>query len=119
MVNLLTMSTIFKKIIEGEISANIIYQNDYVLCFEDINPVAPNHILIIPKVEIPTINDISSEHKEMLGEMMLAGKKVAKMLKIDKSGYRLVFNCNDDAGQTVFHIHMHLLGGRKLGWPPG
>ncbi len=113
------MSTIFSKIINNEIKADIFYETENILCFKDINPVAPHHLLIIPKIEIPTVNDITSEHKEILGEMMLAGKKVAKMLKIDKSGYRLVFNCNDDAGQTVFHIHMHLLGGRKLGWPPG
>ena len=90
-----------------------------VLCFKDVNPVAPHHALIIPKKEIPTINDVSEDDKILLGEMVLAAKTVAKILKINESGYRLVFNCNEDAGQTVFHIHMHLLGGRKFKWPPG
>ena len=111
--------TLFKKIIDGELPAKIIFENDKVLCFEDVNPIAPYHILIIPKKEIPTVNDISDNDKKLLGEMFIAAKKVAKLLKIEKNGYRLVFNCNEDAGQTVFHIHMHLIGGRKLGWPPG
>ena len=113
------MSTIFKKIINKELKADIVYENDNILCFNDINAKAPVHILIIPKKEIPTLNDIKDEDKYLIGEMFLVAKRIAKKYKINKKGYRLVFNCNEDAGQTVFHIHMHLLGGRKLNWPPG
>ena len=113
------MSTVFKKIIDKQINADIVYENDTVLAFKDLNPVAPVHILIIPKKEIPTINEISIEDKELLGEMFIVAKEIAEKLNIKNNGYRLVFNCNEDAGQTVFHIHMHLLAGRKLSWPPG
>ena len=113
------MSTIFNKIINKEINADIIYENDHVLCFKDIAAQAPIHLLIIPKKEIPTINDIEKSDKELIGEMFIVAKKIAKKLKINKKGYRLVFNCNEDGGQTVFHLHMHLLAGRKLIWPPG
>ena len=113
------MSTIFKKIINKEVNAEIIYESDKVLAFKDVNPISPIHILIIPKKEIPTINDISSEDKELLGELFITAKKIAKKINIDKDGYRIVFNCNEDAGQTVFHLHMHLLGGRAFSWPPG
>ena len=113
------MSTVFKKIIDKQINADIVYENDTVLAFKDLNPAAPVHILIIPKKEIPTINEISIEDKEILGEMFIVAKEIAEKLKIKNNGYRLVFNCNEDAGQTVFHIHMHLLAGRKLSWPPG
>ena len=113
------MSTIFKKIIDKEINADIVYENDKVLAFKDINPVSPVHILIIPKKEIPTINDISSNDKELLGEMFITAQKIAKKLNINKNGYRVVFNCNEDGGQTVFHLHMHLLAGRLFSWPPG
>ena len=113
------METIFTKIINKEIEANILYEDDNLLAFEDINPQAPIHILIIPKKEIKTINDIEDSDKALIGEMFLAAKKIAKKINIDKKGYRLIFNCNDDGGQTVLHIHMHLLAGRKLTWPPG
>ena len=113
------MSTIFTKIINKEIPSDIIFENDKVIAFSDINPAAPIHILIIPKKEIPTINDITDDDKEIIGELFIAAKEIAKECKISKSGYRLIFNCNEDAGQTVRHIHMHLLGGRKLEWPPG
>ena len=113
------MSTIFKKIIDKEIESDIIYENDKIICFKDISKQAPIHLLIIPKKEIRTINDIEDCDKSLIGEMFIAAKKIAKKLKIDKRGYRLVFNCNDDGGQTVFHIHMHLLAGRKFTWPPG
>ena len=112
--------SIFKKIIDREIPADIVFENEHVLAFKDVNPVAPHHILIIPKKEIATVNDISEEHdKALIGEMFVAAKNIAKELEINDKGYRLVLNCNEDAGQTVFHIHMHLLGGRKLSWPPG
>ena len=113
------MSTIFKKIIDKEINADIIYEDDKSIAFNDINSVAPYHILIIPKKEIPTINDIQESDKELIGHLFIVARILAKQLKISKNGYRLVFNCNDDAGQSVYHIHMHLLGGRKFTWPPG
>jgi len=113
------MSTIFSKIINKEIKSEIVYEDNICLAFKDINPVAPNHILIIPKKEIPTLNDVTENDKNIIGHLFIAAKKIAKDLNINKSGYRIVFNCNEDAGQTVYHIHMHLLGGRKLIWPPG
>ena len=113
------MENIFNKIINKEIEADIVFENEKVIAFKDINPVAPIHVLIIPKKNIKTINDIEENDKELIGELFLAAKKIAKDYNIDKNGYRLIFNCNDDAGQTVFHIHMHLLAGRKLSWPPG
>ena len=113
------MSTIFSKIINKEMDADIVYEDSKSLAFKDINPVSSTHILIIPKKEIPTINDIQDSDKELIGHLFVVAKEIAKKLNIDKDGYRIVFNCNDDAGQTVFHIHMHLIGGRKLSWPPG
>ena len=113
------MSTIFTKIINKEIDANIVYEDDDILAFEDINPQAPTHILIIPKKEIQTANDIQEEDTSLIGRLVLVAKDIAKQKGIDKDGYRLIINCNDDGGQTVFHIHMHLIGGRKLSWPPG
>jgi len=113
------MSTIFSKIINKEIPAEIVYEDDELLAFNDINPQAPVHILIIPKKEIKTLNDIESEDQEIMGKMMLLAKDLAKQNNIDKSGYRTIFNCNDDGGQTVFHIHLHLIGGRSLNWPLG
>lgn len=111
--------TIFSKIIKKEIPANIQYEDDEILAFDDIRPQAPVHILIIPKKIIPTINEVKNEDKEMLGKLVLVAKQIAKDKGIDEDGYRLVFNCNEGAGQTVFHIHLHLIGGRPLKWPPG
>ena len=113
------MSTIFKKIIDREIKSEIVYEDQNVICINDINPQAPIHLLIIPKKIIETINDIDIENKHLIADMVFAAKKIAKNLKIDKEGYRLVFNCNDNGGQTVYHIHMHFLAGRKFTWPPG
>tara|TARA_B100000614_G_C14228201_1_gene361183 strand:+ start:113 stop:454 length:342 start_codon:yes stop_codon:yes gene_type:complete len=113
------VSTIFKKIIDREIKSEILYEDQNVICINDINPQAPIHLLIIPKKIIETINDIDIENKYLIADMVFAAKKIAKNLKIDKKGYRLVFNCNDDGGQTVYHIHMHFLAGRKFTWPPG
>ena len=113
------MSTIFKKIIDREIKSEILYEDQNVICINDINPQAPIHLLIIPKKIIETINDIDIDNKHLIADMVFAAKKIAKNLKIDKKGYRLVFNCNDDGGQTVYHIHMHFLAGRKFTWPPG
>ncbi|MCG6914451.1 histidine triad nucleotide-binding protein [bacterium BMS3Abin03] len=114
------MSTIFSKIINKEIPANIVFESDTILAFKDINPQAPVHILIIPKIEIPKVTDINGkEHASLLGEMMDAANKIAKDMNIADDGFRLVFNCGNNAGQDVYHLHMHLLGGRKMNWPPG
>ena len=111
--------TIFDKIISKEISSDIVYEDTNYLAFKDINPQAPVHVLIIPKKRISTINDLKKEDKEVVGEMIFIAKDIAKSLNIDDNGYRLVFNCNDYGGQTVYHIHLHLLGGRLFSWPPG
>lgn len=114
------MPTIFSKIINREIPAEIVYETDNVLAFKDIKPQAPVHILIIPKVEIPKVSDINgSEHSALLGEMFDAANKLAKDMGISERGFRLVFNCGNDGGQEVYHLHMHLLGGRHMNWPPG
>ena len=111
--------TIFQKIIDREIKADIIFENGNIIAFNDVNPVAPIHVLIVPKKLIESINSINEEDSKLIGEMFLVAKELAKKLKIDESGYRTVFNTNDDGGQTVYHIHLHLIGGRKLDWPPG
>lgn len=112
--------TIFSKIIRKEIPAQIVYESDSVLAFKDINPQAPVHILIIPKQEIPKVTDLKgSEHGVLLGEMIDAANKIASEMEISDDGFRLVFNCGNNGGQEVYHLHMHLLGGRKMKWPPG
>ncbi len=111
--------TIFSKIIAGEIPADIVYEDDAVLAFRDINPQAPTHVLVIPRVPVATINDLEAEHAELIGRMYLAAAAIARNEGIAESGYRTVMNCNRDGGQTVFHIHLHVLGGRALTWPPG
>ena len=114
------MSTIFSKIINKEIPADIVFESDTVLAFKDINPQAPVHILIIPKIEIPKVSDIKGEeHAKLLGELFDAANKIAKEMNIDEDGFRLVFNNGSNAGQEVYHLHMHLLGGRRMKWPPG
>ena len=114
------MPTIFSKIINKEIPANIVFENENVLAFKDINPQAPVHILIIPKIEIPKVTDINgNEHSQLLGEMIDAANKIAKDIGISEDGFRLVFNCGENGGQEVYHLHLHLLGGRKMNWPPG
>ncbi|MBI3187395.1 MAG: histidine triad nucleotide-binding protein [Gammaproteobacteria bacterium] len=110
---------IFCKIAAGTIPANIVYQNDDVLAFRDLNPQAPTHILVIPKKHIATTNDITAKDAALIGQMYLAAKQIAKDEGIAESGYRTVMNCNRGAGQTVFHIHLHVLGGRQMNWPPG
>ncbi|UNM96691.1 histidine triad nucleotide-binding protein [Ignatzschineria rhizosphaerae] len=113
------MSTIFSKIIQKEIPAKIVYEDDEVLAFEDISPQAPVHILIIPKKEIPTLNHLQAEDAVLMGKLFLVAQKIAKEQGFAEQGYRTVFNCNEDGGQTVDHIHLHLLAGRSLTWPPG
>lgn len=110
---------LFCKILSGEIQSNKVYEDDHVFAFRDINPEAPTHVLVIPKEHISTINDLDESHAELVGRMYLAAKKVAEMDGIAEEGYRTVMNCNAGAGQTVFHIHLHVLGGRDMRWPPG
>jgi histidine triad (HIT) family protein len=111
---------IFLKIVKKEIPADIVYEGENVIAFRDINPKAPTHILIIPRIEIPKVTDINGEeHSQILSEMFDAANQIAKNEGIDKDGFRLVINCGDNGGQEVYHLHMHLLGGRKMNWPPG
>ncbi len=110
---------IFCKIANHEVQSEIVYEDENFVAFKDINPQAPIHILIIPRKHIPTINDLSPEDVELVGKMILIAKDLARKFEIAERGYRLVFNCNREAGQMVFHIHLHLLGGRAMGWPPG
>ncbi len=110
---------LFCKIFKKEISSKIVYEDSEIMAFEDINPQAPVHILIIPAKHIESINDIKEEDKELIGKMFLIAKKLAKEKGVSESGFRTVFNTGKDAGQAVFHIHLHLLGGRKMSWPPG
>ncbi|AEF17539.1 histidine triad (HIT) protein [Thermoanaerobacterium xylanolyticum LX-11] len=110
---------IFCKIINREIESKIIYEDDYVVAFPDINPQAPVHLLIVPKAHIDSPLDIDERNKELVGHVYVIAKKLAKQYEIDSKGYRIVSNCGDDGGQTVHHIHFHLLGGRFMTWPPG
>ena len=110
---------LFCKIIDGDIPGDIVYETDSVLAFNDINPTAPVHVLIIPKEHIATLNDLEEKDTQTIGELILAAKKIASDKGISESGYRTVFNCNKDAQQTVFHIHLHLIAGRQMTWPPG
>lgn len=109
------MSTIFAKIIRGEVAAEIVYQDDQVTCFRDINPAAPVHLLIVPNKEIATVNDLAENDERLAGHMLLVAKELAKREGIAQSGYRLIINCNREGGQEVYHLHMHLLGGRPMG----
>ena len=109
---------IFLKIIERKIPADIVYEDDRSLAFRDTNPQAPVHVLIIPKKVIPTHADLTEADKELLGHLHLVAAKLAGQLGL-KDGYRLVINCREQAGQTVPHLHMHLIGGRPMNWPPG
>ncbi len=111
--------TIFDKIIRKEIPANIVFEDEEILAFKDINPQAPIHILIIPKKKIPTINDIELDDIELIGKLIYRAKLIADEIGIANDGYRLIFNCNENGGQEVYHIHLHLLAGRSMKWPPG
>tara|TARA_A100001234_G_C12537582_1_gene347358 strand:+ start:169 stop:510 length:342 start_codon:yes stop_codon:yes gene_type:complete len=106
--------SVFEMILSGEIKSDIIYEDEQIFAIHDINPVAKVHILIIPKKKIPTINDLSEEDINLIGSMFICAKNLAKKYTIDQSGYRLLFNTNEDAMQTVFHLHLHLIGGEKL-----
>ena len=111
--------TLFEKIANHEIPATIVYEDDEIVAFRDINPQAPQHIIIIPRRAIASVNDVTSSDAELLGKLVLAAKKIAVELGIAESGYRLVINCGADGGQSVDHLHLHLLGGRSMTWPPG
>ena len=113
------MDCLFCKIVAGEIPADIIYESDTAIAFRDINPQAPTHVLVIPRKHIATINDIEPEDQAIIASLYTAAKEIAVAEGIAEAGYRTVMNCNEGAGQTVFHIHLHVLGGRPLGWPPG
>lgn len=110
--------TIFKRIIDREIPADIVYEDDVCLAFRDINPQAPEHVVVIPKKEIPTLNDLSNDDVPVVGRLVVAFQRIAQELGLT-GGYRVVCNCGPDAGQEVMHVHFHLLGGRGFGWPPG
>ena len=110
---------LFCKIVNSEIPAEVVYENERILAFNDINPQAPVHILLIPKIHIATLNDLQQHDQKLLGELIYNASIVAKSLNIAEEGYRTGFNCNSAGGQTVYHIHLHLLGGRVFSWPPG
>lgn len=111
--------TLFEKIVAREIQANIVYEDDLVIAFKDINPKAPVHALIVPKKVIPRIGDAVPADHQVLGHLLLKAAEVARLLGVEQSGYRLVINHGPDAGESVPHLHCHIIGGRQLGWPPG
>jgi histidine triad (HIT) family protein len=110
--------TLFSKIIRREIPANIVYEDDHVLAFRDIHPQAPVHVLFVPKKPVPTLNDLQPEDAELAGRLLLAAAAYARKEGFAEKGYRVVINCNGDGGQTVFHLHLHVLAGRQMTWPP-
>jgi histidine triad (HIT) family protein len=113
------MSCLFCKIVAGEIPSKRVFEDESVLAFEDINPQAALHVLVIPKRHISTLNDLQDHDDALIGGLVRRAAAIAAERGVSESGYRAVFNCNSDAGQTVSHIHLHVLGGRRLGWPPG
>ena len=115
----MTNDCLFCKIIQKIIPAKVTYEDDIAVAFPDINPQAPIHQIIIPKQHLAHLNDIGSEHNALMGHLLQVARKLAKDFGIDQTGYRIVNNCNADGGQTVFHLHLHLLGGRCMTWPPG
>lgn len=112
-------SCLFCRIAAGEIPADLVHEDEDLVAFRDIDPRAPVHVLVIPRRHVATPNDLRAEHTDLLGRMHLAAVKIARDLDVADSGYRLVMNCLEEGGQSVFHIHMHLLGGRRMQWPPG
>jgi histidine triad (HIT) family protein len=113
------MSCLFCRIVAGEIPASKVYEDDQLIAFNDINPQAPVHVLVVPKRHVATLNDLSAADDGLVGAMVRRAAAIAKEKRVDGPGYRTVFNCNAQAGQTVFHIHLHVLGGRTMTWPPG
>jgi histidine triad (HIT) family protein len=113
------MACLFCEIVGGRIPAKVVHQDDHVLAFHDIDPKAPTHVLVIPKKHITSILDVSEGDDALVGRLVRTARDIAQQSGLDPRGFRLVFNCGDDAGYSVYHIHLHLLGGRKLSWPPG
>ncbi|MCC7125866.1 MAG: histidine triad nucleotide-binding protein [Acidobacteria bacterium] len=113
------MACLFCHIVEGSIPAKKVFEDDQMLAFEDIHPQAPMHVLIIPKTHVATVNDLTGDHDALVGTMLRRAAAIARERGYDAAGYRTVINTNAQAGQTVFHLHMHVLGGRPLAWPPG
>jgi len=113
------MSCLFCRIIAGEIPGKFLYQDDRLVVLQDVNPQAPLHALVIPRQHVATLNDLTAADDGLVGEMIRRAAAVAKEHGVSEKGYRTVFNCNSEAGQTVFHIHLHVVGGRPMGWPPG
>jgi len=113
------MDCLFCKIAQQQIPANIIYQDEQIVAFRDISPQAPVHALVIPRRHITTLNDLQPADADLLGQMILTAQRIAAQDNIAESGFRLAMNCNRDGGQTVYHIHLHVLGGRAMHWPPG
>ena len=113
------MDCIFCGIVDRSLPTELIYEGEQIVAFRDITPQAPTHVLIVPRAHVESVADLNETHTAVLGEMFLAANTIARQEGIGESGYRLVFNCGRAAGQSVDHLHLHLLGGRKLGWPPG
>lgn len=111
--------TIFQKIADREIPADIVYEDDQCLAFRDVSPKAPTHVLVIPREPIPSLNQLGAEYESLIGHMWMVIPKIAKELGLADGGYRVVVNCGKDGGQSVDHLHFHILGGRQLDWPPG
>ncbi|MEK7223403.1 MAG: histidine triad nucleotide-binding protein [Pseudomonadota bacterium] len=115
----MTTECLFCKMVSGQIKPSTVYEDDDVLAFKDINPQAPVHVLVIPKKHTATLNDLKPGDAALVGKLLMTAARIAKDSGIAESGYRAVLNCNADAGQSVFHVHLHLLGGRVMRWPPG
>ncbi len=115
----MTEKTVFKRILDGEIPADVVYEDDHCLAFRDIHPQAPTHVVLIPKKEIPRLDDFSEADQALAGHLLLAAGKVAEALGVQQEGYRVVVNCGVGAGQEVMHVHFHILAGRPFHWPPG
>ncbi|UCE03711.1 MAG: histidine triad nucleotide-binding protein [Candidatus Latescibacterota bacterium] len=113
------MDCLFCRIVRGELPASIVFEDEEIVAFEDINPQAPVHLLVIPRKHVPTLNDLTPEEDALVGRLHRVAAELARARGVEETGYRVVLNCNAGAGQTVFHIHLHLLGGRDLQWPPG
>ena len=111
--------TLFERIIDREIEADIVWENERIIAFNDISPQAPTHILIVPKKVISSLNELEEEDRDLIGEMFIVAKNIAEEKGISENGYRTIFNTNDYGGQTVYHLHLHFIGGRKMTWPPG
>ena len=110
---------LFCKMVAGEIQPDVVFEDDEVLAFRDVNPQAPMHVLVIPKTHIATVNDLTPENAALVGKLYLAAQQIAADEGVAEPGYRMVMNCNPEAGQSVYHIHLHVLGGRPMSWPPG